>query len=363
MEISFDHIEEALQTSDSFEEAVGKLSLKDELPDGFPVEGYNLEGFRDDDRMEEFRGLLRNNTLLKGTWRDVEKTIHFFRNEGDTDGNPDRISVRDLFLAPSTVLGEYLPLAEFGAALLFSAITFQALTEEKFVPPWDSAGGVDQSIPPNFPLRALPEEGLFLSAESVEAILIETLGRFPTEGERRGQPNPRRVARDILGSFRDPKRIRIRLAKEGEIFYRYTNIRKARHLGRFLTKTDFSSTAAAREGLNIGLYGNRGKYRHIVRAIRPTRVLEGEIAKGHPRAVQSVLLNPGDFEFVLPGRPSPIRIIGHPVPPVKLTGGEGDPEEDLFPKKKIGRGKNTRSSLLAPSRGVAPSARPILVPK
>src|SRR5213082_2066231 len=100
-------------------------------------------------------------------------------------------------------------------------------------------------------------------------------------------------AESFVSSFDGP--ISVRQVQAGEQFLRYTG--DPTSSGSFLTGSQFSTPAEAVKSLALEGYGNPATYVQNVTALRPSLVLEGRIAGGAEGITQTVVMDPGGFQF------------------------------------------------------------------
>lgn len=98
-----------------------------------------------------------------------------------------------------------------------------------------------------------------------------------------------------IGSFEG--QISVRLVPKGEQWLRYTD--EAASAGRYLTKTRFTDSSSAVEGLFLKPYGNNATIIQDVVSVRRSFVLEGGVANGGSGISQTFVTNRQTFSFGL----------------------------------------------------------------
>lgn len=383
MEIPPPEFFSVLNTSRSFEEAHGRLRPGVALPHGMPVDGLDVSIFGDAGALARFQSPIESNPLLARALESIKRAIHFFRTAGNTDGVPDRISMRELIEAPAAITGGSLQLGEMVAAL--GVLHFMMETEE---------GGVSGWIPwASFGAAALSADYL-IGRPPVGGVVIERtfayglLEKYPivAQIDETGSESPSRAraAIDIVASFNGD--IYFRQVEPGEVFYRYTSQpdpQRKGGRGHFVTNALFSTVAAAREALNVRfwlnpergrwptdrpdrpsdaeLFENAATYRQMVVSREPAYVFEGEIENGKPGVRQVVLLDLSKFEFSMgekyegpkkggpKKRHSPVHLVGEgAVSPLTLVSSQ--PADDDETSGAQSEGKPAKSRRSGPGR-------------
>lgn len=382
-----------LNTSVSFEEAHGRLRPGTALPDGMPVDGLDVSIFDDAAALARFQSPIESNPLLTRTWESIKRAADFFRTVGNTDGVPDRISMRELIEAPAAITGGSLRLGEMVASL--GVLHFMMETESGGVSgwmPWASFGATALSA--DFLIGRPPVGGVLIE----RAFADDLLEKYPivSQIDEAGSESPSRAraAMDIVASFKGD--IYFRRVEPGEVFYRYTsqpdpNGKGGR--GNFVTNALFSTVEEAREALNVRFWLNpeRGRrptdrpdrptdaelfekaatYRQKVVAKEPAYVLEGEIEKGKPGVRQVVLLDLSKFEFFQgeeyekpikrapKNRRSGVHLVGgKTVSPVTFVGSEPAEDDETSGEKadkkpaRSGSGKRNNGIVGRPATAV-----------